>query len=132
MWCKLARGVESKKGTKSRAGCTNIGLGMKNSIYWTIRASEDCSESFMGMSDVLIRMQLIILLLGPTCIQTIVFEPRSLMKSWQPVTSDEIFMALDLIMLMAMVQQRTLKCCCSRVAFLEILIFPQDRFELIA
>lgn len=127
--------MKAKNGQKGRAGCTNIGLGMKNSIYWTIEASEDCSESFRGMSDILIRMQLIILLLRPTCIQTIVFEPRSLMKSWQPVTSDEIFMALDLIMLMAIVQQPTLKCYCSRVAFLEILIFPQtmtqNRFELI-
>jgi hypothetical protein len=51
------------------------------------------------------------------------------------VTSDEIFVALDLIILMGIVQQPTLKCYCSRVAFLETFIFPQTmiqgRFELI-
>jgi len=87
------------------------------------------------MSDVLIRMQLIILLLRPTHIQTIVFEPRSLMNSWQAVTSDEIFVPLDLVMLMGIVQQPTLKCYSSNAAILETLIFPQtmtqDRFELI-
>lgn len=74
---------------------------------------------------VLIRVQLIILLLRPTHIQTIVFEPKSLMNSWQPVTSDEIFVPLDLVMLMGIVQQPTLKCYSSSVAFLETLIFPQ-------
>jgi len=84
-----------------------------------------CSESFRGMSDVLIRMQLIILL-RPTRMQTILFKPRSIITSWQVMTSDEIFVALDLIILMGY---------CSRVAFLETFIFPQtmtqDRFELI-
>ena len=126
--------MKAKNGQKVRAGCTNIGLGM-NSIYWIIWPSEDCSERFRVMSDVVIRMQLIILLLRPTHIPTIVFKPSSLMKSWQPVTSDEIFVALNLIMLMGIVQQPTLKCYYSRVAFLETLIFPQtmtqDRFELI-
>jgi len=57
------------------------------------------------------------------------------MTSWQPVTSDEIFVALDLIMLIGIVQQPALKCYCSRIAFLETVIFPQtmtqDRIELI-
>jgi hypothetical protein len=57
------------------------------------------------------------------------------MRKWQPVTSDEIYVVLGLIMLMGIVQKCTLKPYSSRDAFVETLIFPQtmthDRFELI-
>jgi hypothetical protein len=52
------------------------------------------------------------------------------MRSWQPVTSDEIYVVLDLIMLMDIVQNPTLKSYFRRDAFVETLTFPQDRCGL--
>jgi hypothetical protein len=45
-----------------------------------------------------------------------VLEPRSGMKSWQPVTSDEIYVVLGLIMPLGLVQKPTQKSCFSRDA----------------
>jgi hypothetical protein len=57
------------------------------------------------------------------------------MRSWQPVTSDEIFVVRRLTMSMGVVQTCTLKSYFSRDAVVETPIFPQtttlDRFELI-
>jgi hypothetical protein len=69
------------------------------------------------------------------CIQNSVLEPRSCIRSWQPLTSDKIYVVLGLTMLMDIVQKPTLKLYFSTNAFIETLIFPHtmtsDRFELI-
>jgi hypothetical protein len=66
--------------------------------------------------------------------QSTVLKPRSHMRSWQPVTSDEIYVVLRLMMLMGIVQKSALKSYFSRDAVLETPIFPQTiihhRFEL--
>jgi hypothetical protein len=69
------------------------------------------------------------------CTQSTVLKHRSHMRSWQPVTSDEIYVVLGIIMLMGIVQKPMLKSYFSRNAFVETLVFPQtmthDRYELI-
>jgi hypothetical protein len=54
------------------------------------------------------------------CIQSTVLKPRSRMRSWQPVTSDELYVVPGLIMLMGIVQKPTLIYYFSRDA-----IYPQ-------
>ena len=59
------------------------------------------------------------------CIQSTMLKPRSHMRRWQPVTSDEIYVDLGLIMLMSILQKPTLKSYFSRDAFVETLMFLQ-------
>ena len=68
-------------------------------------------------------------------IESCTLKPRSRVRNWEPVTGDEIYVVLGLLMLMGIIQKPTLKSYFSRDAFLESPIFPQtmkqDQFELI-
>jgi hypothetical protein len=68
-------------------------------------------------------------------IQKCTLKPRSHVRKWEPVTGEEIYVALGLMMLMGIVQMPTLKSYLSKDPFLETPIFyqtmTQDRFELI-
>ena len=64
--------------------------------------------------------------------QTIAFRVLCCMSSWQPVTGDEMYVTVGLIVPMGILQKPTLKSYFSRDVFVETPIFPQtmthDRF----
>jgi hypothetical protein len=68
-------------------------------------------------------------------IQKCTLKPRSRVRKWEPVTGEEIYVALGLMMLMGIVETPTIKSYFSKDPFLETPIFyqtmTQDRFELI-
>jgi hypothetical protein len=68
-------------------------------------------------------------------IQKCTLKPRSRVRMWEPVTGEEIYVALGLMMLMGIVEMPTIKSYISKDPFLETPIFyqtmTQDRFELI-
>jgi hypothetical protein len=59
-------------------------------------------------------------------IQGCTLKPRLCIRNSEPVTGDEIYVVLDLMMLIDIVQKPTLKSYFSRDAFLESPIFPQS------
>jgi hypothetical protein len=48
-------------------------------------------------------------------VQSMTWKPRSRVKSWPPVDSDEVYVYLGMIMLMGIIQKPTLKIISARI-----------------